>query len=71
MERFIPDNWTIEEPTEYVLWEDITLEADDLVISGHNGRVRIDPVPLEILEILPEGWRSSGPTKPLREPKEV
>jgi hypothetical protein len=34
MERFIPDNWTIEDPTEYVLWEETTLEADDLFISG-------------------------------------
>lgn len=48
---FIPPNWTIEDPSDLVLWQRLTIEETRLTIEGISGSAKVDPITLELLEI--------------------
>lgn len=51
-EQFVPSYWTIDEPVAAVLWQQAEMTDGRLVFSGHSGSAAVDPVTLEILEVM-------------------
>lgn len=45
---YIPDTWTIEEPAELVLFEEMVAGDGTLSITGHSGSAEVDPFTLEL-----------------------
>lgn len=50
---FIPANWIIDDPSDLVLWQRLTIENARLTIEGISGSAKVDPLTLELLEINP------------------
>jgi hypothetical protein len=48
---YIPPTWTIDAPTDLVLWQTIGLVDGTLRITGHSGTAIVDPVTLELVEV--------------------
>jgi hypothetical protein len=50
-DRWVPASWTIDDPTDLVLWEHLDISADGITISGSSGSATVDPDTLELLTI--------------------
>lgn len=48
---FIPDHWTVDEPTSLVLWQRLAVGDEFVRISGYSGRAKVDPHTLALVEV--------------------
>ena len=48
---FVPDHWTINEPVNYVVWQEMSITTDGFFILGQSGAARINPDTLDIIEL--------------------
>lgn len=51
-DHFVPTNWTIDEPTDLVLWQRLDITDVGFEISGLSGSARVDPGSLALSNIV-------------------